>query len=229
MKDQLQKEILAKVKEGVKPSDLKQLKRSKSTGDLPKAPPLPKLTKSKSAPELEPTNSKIEQLETKISTLELKLEVSQRELAEKDAEQQLFAEQLKEKQKEIEKLREKLETRVNLNELDRALVARHKSLKDWFKQYQKTKQLEAELSENIDQASTELVSQDQTIANLRSENNKLKQTNSQLTQDLKLTQRLAEMRKSPLPDENWPPFPWNLTTLVLSALALWIWIKKPHD
>lgn len=39
--------------------------------------------------------------------------------------------------------------------------------------------------------------QDEQICTLRSENSKLKQTNSQLTQDLNLTSRLAEMRKVP--------------------------------
>jgi hypothetical protein len=37
-KQQLQQELKDKVKEGIKPS---QLKRSKSLGDIPKAPPLP--------------------------------------------------------------------------------------------------------------------------------------------------------------------------------------------
>jgi len=41
-KQKLQKELLEEVKEGVKPSDLKKkLKRSKSLGDIPSAPPLP--------------------------------------------------------------------------------------------------------------------------------------------------------------------------------------------
>src|SRR5690242_17846641 len=40
-KQALQKELQEKVKEGVKPSHLKKLKRSKSEGDIPKAPPLP--------------------------------------------------------------------------------------------------------------------------------------------------------------------------------------------
>src|SRR5687767_9976587 len=40
-KDQLQKELKEKVREGIKPSDLKKLKRSKSADDIPKAPPLP--------------------------------------------------------------------------------------------------------------------------------------------------------------------------------------------
>jgi hypothetical protein len=41
-KQKLQAELLEEVKEGVKPSDLKKkLKRSKSLGDIPSAPPLP--------------------------------------------------------------------------------------------------------------------------------------------------------------------------------------------
>src|SRR3954465_7785261 len=128
-KQDLQKELKEKVKEGVKPSDLRKLKRSKSAGDIPKAP-LPKstpLVKSKSAQELEPTSSKIEELETKISVLELKLEVSQREIKgleadnygyqqqlnekalEHQADKQLFQDQLKQKQQELENLREQLE------------------------------------------------------------------------------------------------------------------------
>jgi predicted RNase H-like nuclease (RuvC/YqgF family) len=140
MKDQLQKELKEKVKFGIKPSDLKKLKRSKSVGDIPKAPPLPNstaLNRSKSAQELEPTNSKIEQLESKISTLELKLEVSQREIGELKAEKQaaltqksLFAEQLKEKQKDLESLRQQLETRNSTQELDQSLTKRHQNLKD---------------------------------------------------------------------------------------------------
>src|SRR3954452_20560202 len=133
-KQDLQKQLKEKVKEGVKPSDLRKLKRSKSAGDIPKAP-LPKstpLVKSKSAQELEPTNSKIEELETKISVLELKLETQARELAEKDVEKLLFAEQLKQKQQEVENLRQQLETAQSnpTQELDQSLIARHQNLKD---------------------------------------------------------------------------------------------------
>ena len=123
---ELQKELKEKVKPGIKPS---HLKRSKSLNDIPKAPPLPKLTKSKSAPELK-FQATCEQLETKISVLELKLETKERELTEKQIEQQLFTEQLKAKQKEIEKLREKLETSPSSSELDSNLTKRHQNLKD---------------------------------------------------------------------------------------------------
>ena len=88
-KENLQKELLEKVKPGTKPSDLKKLKRSKSLGDIP-TPPTP------------PTN--------------------------------LLQDQLKEKQKEIENLRKQLEEKNTPTEtsaeLDTALFARHRSLKD---------------------------------------------------------------------------------------------------
>src|SRR6266513_1086616 len=53
-KDQLQAELKAKVKAGIKPSDLKKLKRSKSADDIPNSltPPNPPLKKSHSQLEL---------------------------------------------------------------------------------------------------------------------------------------------------------------------------------
>src|SRR5579862_6682120 len=132
-KEELQKELKEKVKPGVKPS---RLKRSRSLGDIPKAPPLPKstpLAKSKSTERIESTpSSQIEKLEAKISVLELKLEVSQRELTAKENEKQnafiqkqLFSDQLARKQKELEELRAKLEVLSPAQELDHSLFARH--------------------------------------------------------------------------------------------------------
>src|SRR3954447_22567096 len=43
-KQDLQKELLEKVKPGTKPSHLKKLKRSKSADDIPKSSPLPTST-----------------------------------------------------------------------------------------------------------------------------------------------------------------------------------------
>src|SRR4051812_41089697 len=59
-KQDLQKELKEKVKEGVKPSHLKKLKRSKSEGDIPKTSPLPNsvpLKKSQSQLETSLTQS----------------------------------------------------------------------------------------------------------------------------------------------------------------------------
>ena len=101
-------------------------------------------------------------------------------------------------------------------ELDNSLLARHKSLKDWFTQYQKSKNLDQELSENIEEASTELLQQDQTISNLRGQISQLKLTNQSLTKDLNLATKLAELRKSPLPDNN-----SHSHLLVYAFLAFW--------
>jgi chromosome segregation ATPase len=170
-KEQFQQELKEKVKAGVKPSDLKKLKRSKSADDI--NPPNP------------PT--------------------------------QLLQDQLSEKQKEVESLRQQLETKPTLAELDHSLVARHKSLKDWFNQYSKNKELDQELAENIDQASEELITQDETISTLRTEINQLKLTNQSLQKDLNLATKLAEVRKTPLPENNSNYSNW----LVYAFLALW--------
>ena len=220
MTKELQKELLEKVKPGTKPS---HLKRSRSVGDIPQAPPLPK-TLTKSAEELELGSSNLSQELKKTTDLT-----------------SLLQEQLKAKQQELEKLREQLELdnspQANpTQELDQSLMARHSNLKNRFKQYQKSKSLDKELTENIEQASTELINQDQKITQLRNSNNKLQQENSNLHRDLKLSQRLAELRsnessfdnerqlrKEPFLEKgNWPSLPsWGLIWIALSILALW--------
>ena len=113
----------------------------------------------------------------------------------------LLTDQLKAKQSEIESLRQQLETNpTNLTELDHSLISRHKSLKDWFIQYSQNKLLETELAENIEEAAEELVQQDKKISHLQNQIIKLKQTNQSLQKDLDLSQRLAELRKTPLPN-----------------------------
>src|SRR5204863_4516 len=102
-KDDLQAELLEKVKPGTKPS---HLKRSKSASDIPVAPPLLNQTGSFSAV--------VEQLK--------------KDKAELTTQKVLLQDQLKEKQKEVEELRAKLETsslEPTLSELDQSLMARH--------------------------------------------------------------------------------------------------------
>lgn len=122
----LQKELKEKVKEGVKPSDLKKLKRSKSDSDISQilpAPPLPQsvpLSKSQSNPLNDPKypyTSLISQQE-KITELEKETKAKSETIAllrkkidslEKVPPAPLLQDQLTEKQKEVESLREKLE------------------------------------------------------------------------------------------------------------------------
>jgi chromosome segregation ATPase len=120
------------VKPGTKPS---QIKRSRSLGDIPQAPPLPTstpLVKSKSAEQLEVKPS-LEHLETQITVLELKLEVQKRELVEKAASQEFLKDQLAVKQQALEQTQANLEQAyaqiTSLNQaLDQSLIARCQQL-----------------------------------------------------------------------------------------------------
>jgi hypothetical protein len=120
VKQQLQKELKEKVKEGVKPSDIRKLKKSKSTGDIPKAPPLPTsspLTKSNSNP---PTEIKYPYT-TLIS--------QQQEIEKLTKETQAKSDTISLLRKKIESLETQKEP-TNLTELDNSLFKRHKNLKD---------------------------------------------------------------------------------------------------
>jgi hypothetical protein len=146
-KEDFQKELKEKVKEGVKPSDLRRLKKSKSDSNIPKtSSPLSvstSLTRSKSnqstfsdpkypyttlisqQEELDKLKKETSSKSTTIGLLRKKID----EL-EQVAPQPLLTDQLKEKQKEIEDLRKKLEEKQATTELDNSLLARRKSLKD---------------------------------------------------------------------------------------------------
>src|SRR5437763_8191133 len=104
-KENLQKELLEKVKPGTKPSHLKKLKRSKSDGDIPKAPPLP-------------LNTSFTDPNQALSTLE--------ELKKATDLNALLTDQLKAKQSQIEELRKDLEKTHpisnELSELDHSLI-----------------------------------------------------------------------------------------------------------
>jgi|SRR6266496_2757626 len=128
-KQDLQKELLEKVKEGVKPSDFRKLKRSKSEGDIPKAPPLSKLN------EMEQLKKENEQLKQEVQATAERLNTpSTDQVAEIRDLNVLLTDQLKAKQQEVEDLRKQLEETNpisnELSESDQSLISRHKSLKD---------------------------------------------------------------------------------------------------
>ena len=248
-KQKLQQELLEEVKEGVKPSDLKKLKRSKSADDIPSpSTPIPlKKTQSQLEIPLTQPNSK-EQIsnlkeqvkfhaETAANYLK-SLQSSQARVSElegkiKNPPSSLLQDQLKEKQKEVEKLREQLEEKneeleklkeTHSSVLDDNLTLKHQSLKDWWHQYEKTKELESELKENVDYASNELLNQDKVIEKLRSEVDHLKLNNQSLTKDLNLATKLAELRKNPLPNNkpNWDYLKLALYSMLAVAFTLWL-------
>jgi len=181
-KERLQKELKEKVKEGIKPSDLKKLKRSKSLDDIPAAPPWP-----------------------------------------------LLSDQLKAKQQEIENLREKLETKnrelaQTQTELDNSLLARYEALKQFSQLYDKLQEVKQELNENVDDASEELIDQDETISKLREQKQKAQIKIQALEKDLNLSQRLAQMRKVPLFSEKGNKDYWQLALYSLVTVVFSWWL-----
>jgi predicted RNase H-like nuclease (RuvC/YqgF family) len=246
-KQKLQKEILEKVKPGTKPSDLKKLKRSKSADDIPSAPTSVPLSKSKSQePFIDPQypytslvsqQQTIEKLEkettAKSDTIKL-LRKKIEDLEKNNPPNSLLNDQLKQKQIEIESLRKKLEeTNSELNSLkkeksnllDDNLTLKRQGLKDWFKQYQKTKDLETELKENVDYASEELVKQDKVINSLQGKVTKLEQQKESLKKDLNLATKLAELRKGNWPD-NSPNYLKPLVFLTIATITLYFLMKQ---
>src|SRR3954468_8193331 len=117
-KDQLQKELKDKVKPGVKPSDLRKLKRSKSADDIPSAPTSIPVSRSKST---EPFKDPKYPYTTLIS--------QQEELDKLKKETTAKSDTIKLLRQKIEELETK-DTPANSRELDNSLLARHKNLKD---------------------------------------------------------------------------------------------------
>ena len=225
-KQQISQELKEQFKKGnLKPS---QLKKSRSLNDLPLQVPKPSLTKSKSAEELETISPKetIEQLETKISVLELKLETNQRELSELNtlqAENSHLKESAKTKQQTIEELRKVLEATnqqlaLATNELDSSLIARHQGLKDFGSEHSKRVQSEKELEETTDNWAEEWIQHAQIVKQLQKDNMELKREKQTLQKDLNLNQRLAELRKKDPYFE--PSFNSSLTYLQYALYAL---------
>jgi len=244
-KKDLQKELLEKVKPGTKPSHLKRLKRSKSDSDIPKVPPLPLSEIEQLKKENEQLKSEIQQTQERLKGLHdfaknsnssptnptPALSTLTEGLQKKTDLNILLQDQLKEKQSEIENLRKQLEINPNptetnseLTELDQSLITRHQSLKDWFIQYGKNQQLEKELSENIEQASEELISQDKKISHLQNQVIKLKQTNQSLNRDLNSAQRLAELRKVPYysSEDKGTTLKYALYSLLTVVFSCWL-------
>jgi hypothetical protein len=142
-KDQLQKELKEKVREGVKPSDIKKLKRSKSDSDIPaplnkgagtsfpKAPP--PLTRSQSN---QPFNDPKYPYTTLISqqadlvSAQQELDKLRKESESKSTTISLLRKKVVELENSLSSLdkeRQELETNPDL---DNSLLTRHKNLKD---------------------------------------------------------------------------------------------------
>ena len=169
-KQELQKELKEKVRAGVKPSDLRKLKRSKSADDIPA-----------SAPSQE---QQISQLQEQVK---FHAETAQN-----------YLQSLQSSQAKINELEGKL--KETNQELDNSLLARYKAVKKFGVIYDKLQEVKQELTENADQASEESINQDERITQYRTNHQKAQARIQELERDLKLSQGLVELRKYPLPD-----------------------------
>jgi len=215
-KQQLQKELLEKVKPGTKPSTLK---KSKSLNDLPNPVKSLPLKHSHSTSEIPLIPS--DELEDKISVLELTIETKDRELEDKD-------ETIRELRKQTQKLEEKL-TQSN-QELDTSLLARYEALKQFDQLTQKLKDLRQELEENITQSTDELINQDEEIRKLRTNQIKAQSRIQELEnevsakqKDLNLAQRLTKLKEFyPTPENDFNYLKYSFYGLILLLLTLWL-------
>src|SRR4051812_33100437 len=129
-KENLQKELLEKVKPGTKPSDIRKLKRSKSADDIPSAPPLPtSVPLQKSQSEIPLTQSSAKPTFTQLQEqVRFHAETAQNYLKSLQVSQAKVCE-LENFNKDLQ---EKLKNKPlnQLEELDQSLFARHQNLKN---------------------------------------------------------------------------------------------------
>jgi chromosome segregation ATPase len=154
-KQDLQKELQEKVKEGVKPSDLKKLKRSKSADDIPTSlPPKPPLKKSQSQLELplpnQPSKDQIiKQLKQDLLFTQNTANNYLTSLSAAQAQITQLQEQIKENPAE-------LKTKITQLE-DQILQLRLDKIKEFSEYYETKQDLESELDQNISLAVKEIV------------------------------------------------------------------------
>ena len=204
MKDQLAQELKQEFAQGnLKPS---QLKRSKSTGDIPPAPPLPALQKSKSSEDILPEPSELKQ---QISSLQDELTLERKRVSSLREDLAAQQEKLKAKTKTIQELQ------------DQSLALRLKNLQDFGEYYEEKQTLNNELEENIRQGTKEIERLENQLLAL----NKKKLTlQSQLQQaELKNTRlELKALDEKPKAHSPLFNFPWVLI-FSLGIVILFTW------
>ena len=204
MKEQIAQELKQEFAKGnLKPS---QLKRSKSTGDIPPAPPLPALQKSKSSEDILPEPSVLKQ---QISSLQDELTLERKRVSSLREDLAAQQEKLKAKTKTIQELQ------------DQNLALRLQNLKDFGEYYEEKQALQGELEENISQGTKEIERLEKQLLAL----NKKKLTlQSQLQQaELKNTQlELKAIEEKPKAHSPLFNFPWVLI-FSLGVVILFTW------
>src|SRR2546423_9077648 len=146
MKEQIAQELKQEFAQGnLKPS---QLKRSRSTGDIPPAPPLPALQKSKSSEDISPEPS---ELKPQIAALQDELTMERKRVASLREDLASQQEKLKGKEQAVTNLKSQISQLQ-----DQILALRLKNLQDFSEYYEEKKALQGELEENISQGIKEI-------------------------------------------------------------------------
>ncbi|KLL04227.1 MAG: hypothetical protein MRECE_2c133 [Mycoplasmataceae bacterium CE_OT135] len=217
MKDQIAQELKQEFAKGnLKPS---QLKRSKSTGDIPPTSPLPTLKKSPSQPETPQPLSPEQEITQLQAQIKFHAQTSQN-----------YLKNLQLAQAKISELEEQLTTSQQTNsELEQQyFTARLKSLKDFGEYYEAKKALEGELEENVKEGVQEIQKLENKLIAL---NRKKLALQSQLQQaELKNTRLELKMLDSK-PKETRSPvfnFPW-VFVFSLGVVVLFSWKGENHD
>src|SRR5205823_3793237 len=136
-KDQLQQELKEKIKEGIKPSDLKKKKTGENIGSIPTPPPPPPIIDKEEKPNQNPVNSddlpspiayKIKKLEEEVKFWSDKSANYLKNLQELTAENDNLKEQKKEPiNKELEQALK--EANEKIRELQAEIQAQNKTIK----------------------------------------------------------------------------------------------------
>jgi len=208
MKEQIAQELKQEFAQGnLKPS---QLKRSKSTGDIPPAPPLPALQKSKSSEDILPEPSVLKQ---QISSLQDELTLERKRVSSLREDLAANQTKLKAKTKTIQELQ------------DQSLELRLKNLQDFGEYYEAKQALQGELEENIQAGTKEIERLEKQLLAL----NKKKLTLQSQLQQSELKNTHWEL-KAIGENQATPPFnlPWMLV-FSLGIVILFTWKGGSDD
>src|SRR5438874_1808780 len=193
MKEQLAQELKQEFAKGnLKPS---QLKRSKSTGDIPPAPSLPALQKSKSSEDILPEPSELKQ---QISSLQDELTLERKRVSSLREDLAANQTKLKAKTKTIQELQDQISQLQ-----DQILQLRLKNLQDFGEYYEAKQALQGELEENISQGTKEIERLEKQLLAL----NKKKLTLQRQLQQAELKNTRLELKAI---EENQATPPFNL-------------------
>jgi len=208
-KQDLQQELKEKVKEGIKPSDLKKLKRSKSADDIPTSSTNPPLKKSQSQLEIPlPPNLKqqISALQDELTTERKRVDLLREDLASSQ-----------EKNKQLQAKTSQL--------ADEILELRLDKIKEFSEYYETKKGLETELAENIQAGTEEITHLEQKLLTLNKKKLALQQQLG--TTESKNAQLELALLSETNPSSHWLSDYWPvILVLALYCLSAWLLSKN---